>query len=69
MGGSHVHFLGKAVGSPLWLPAYGMMAAMSIPVSCVGVKTHVFMDDLVVAHWTADLESTTPLDFLWRHDL
>jgi hypothetical protein len=31
-----------------WLPAYGMMSAMSIPVSCVGVKTHVFMDDLVV---------------------
>jgi len=32
-----------------WLPAYGMMSAMSIPVSCVGVKTHVFMNDLVVA--------------------
>jgi len=31
-----------------WLPAYGMMSAMSIPVSCVGVKTHVFMNDLVV---------------------
>src|SRR5919109_423315 len=30
-----------------WLPAYGMMWATSIPVSCVGVKTHVFMDDLV----------------------
>src|SRR5262245_38755541 len=28
-----------------WLPAYGMMSAMSIPVSCVGVKTHVFMND------------------------
>ena len=28
-----------------WLPAYGMMSAMSIPVSCVGVKTHVFMTD------------------------
>src|SRR5215831_19094413 len=28
-----------------WLPVYGMMSAMSIPVSCVGVKTHVFMDD------------------------
>jgi hypothetical protein len=27
------------------LPAYGMMWATSIPVSCVGVKTHVFMDD------------------------
>ena len=25
----------------------GMMSAMSIPVSCVGVKTHVFMNDLV----------------------
>src|SRR5262245_35506086 len=32
-----------------WLPAYGRMSAMSIPVSCVGVKTHVFMNDLVVA--------------------
>src|SRR5262249_8528960 len=28
-----------------WLLAYGMMSAMSIPVSCVGVKTHVFMND------------------------
>src|SRR5215468_5086408 len=31
-----------------WLPVYGRMSAMSIPVSCVGVKTHVCMDDLVV---------------------
>jgi hypothetical protein len=31
-----------------WLPAYGMMWATSIPVSCGGVKMHVFMDDLVV---------------------
>src|SRR5215813_2746523 len=30
------------------LPAYGMMSAMSIPVSCVAVKTHVFMNDEVV---------------------
>jgi hypothetical protein len=52
-----------------WLPAYGMMSAMSIPVSCVGVKTHVFMDDLVVAHWTSDVESTAPLAFLLRHGL
>src|ERR687886_1292054 len=29
-----------------WLPASGMMSATSIPVSCVGVKTHFFMDDL-----------------------
>src|SRR5215510_7105302 len=36
-----------------WLPAYGMMSAMSIPVSCVGVKTHVCMDDLVVRSFTA----------------
>jgi hypothetical protein len=31
-----------------WLPAYGMMWATSIPVSCAGVKTQVCMDDLVV---------------------
>ena len=30
-----------------WLPAYGVMSGTSIPVSCVGVKTHVFMNDLV----------------------
>ena len=52
-----------------WRPAYGMMSAMSIPVSCVGVKTHVFMDDLVVAHWPSEVESTAPLDFLLRHGL
>ena len=34
-----------------WLPAYGMMWATSIPVSYGGVKTHVFMDDLVVDRW------------------
>jgi hypothetical protein len=28
-----------------WLPAYGMMWATSILVSCAGVKTHVFMHD------------------------
>jgi hypothetical protein len=28
-----------------WLPASGMLWATSIPVSCGGVKTHVFMDD------------------------
>ena len=27
-----------------WLPAYGRMSAMRIPVACVGVKTHVFME-------------------------
>src|ERR687886_952632 len=45
-----------------WLPAYGMMSAMSIPVSCVGVKTHVFMDDLVVTPRTLYdcLEISTP---------
>jgi hypothetical protein len=46
-----------------------MMSAMSIPVSCVGVKTHVFMNDLVVAHWTLDGESNSLLDFLLRHAL
>ena len=25
--------------------------------------------NLVVAYWTSDVESTAPLDFLWRHDL
>ena len=38
-----------------WLPAYGMMAAISIPVSCVGVKTHVFMNDLVVKYQDIDI--------------
>src|SRR4051812_30571407 len=38
-----------------WLPAYGMMSAMSIPVSCVGVKTHVFMNDLVVKSQLLDI--------------
>jgi hypothetical protein len=38
-----------------WLPAYGMMSAMSIPVSCVGVKTHVFMNDLVVKFQPIDI--------------
>jgi hypothetical protein len=32
-----------------------MMAAMSIPVSCVGVKTHVFMNDLVVKSQDTDI--------------
>src|SRR5262245_26527733 len=30
-----------------WLPAYGMMSATSIPVSCDGVKTHICMDDSI----------------------
>ena len=38
-----------------WLPAYGRMSAKSIPVSCVGVKTHVFMNDLVVKSQTIDI--------------
>jgi hypothetical protein len=38
-----------------WLPAYGMMSAMSRPVSCVGVKTHLFMDDLVVKSQGIDM--------------
>src|SRR5215831_14780114 len=38
-----------------WLPVYGMMSAMSIPVSCVGVKTHVFMNDLVVKFQAIDI--------------
>jgi hypothetical protein len=31
------------------------MSAMSIPVSCVGVKTPVFMNDLVVKSQVADI--------------
>src|SRR5215471_13209657 len=50
-----------------WLPAYGMMAAMSIPVSCVGVKTHVFMNDLVVDRWASDGESSSHRDCLCLH--
>src|SRR5215475_5064477 len=38
-----------------WLPAYGMISAMSIPVSCAGVKTYVFMDDLVVKFQAIDI--------------
>ena len=38
-----------------WRPAYGRMSAMSIPVSCVGVKTHVCMNDLVVKFQTIDI--------------
>ena len=30
-----------------WLPASRMMSAMSIPVSCDGVKTYVIMDDSI----------------------
>src|SRR6516165_8646175 len=52
-----------------WLPAYGMMVAMSIPVSCVGVKTHVFMNDLVVDLWASDGERRSPRDFLFLHDV
>jgi len=40
--------LGRELSRPKrvsWLPAYVMMWAMSLPVSCGGVKTHVFMDD------------------------
>ena len=45
------------------------MSAMSIPVSCVGVKTHVFMDDLVVNEWGTDAGSNSTLDFLLLHNL
>src|SRR5215471_17887270 len=47
-----------------WLPAYGMMAAMSIPVSCVGVKTHVFMNDLVVDQWASVGECSSHHEYL-----
>jgi hypothetical protein len=39
------------------------MEATSIPVSCGGVKTHVFMDDLVVDRWASDVEGSSFLDF------
>jgi hypothetical protein len=52
-----------------WLPAYGRIWAMSIPVSCGGVKTHVFMNDLVVAQEASDVESSSRLDFLFLHHL
>ena len=42
---------------------------MSIPVSCVGVKTHVFMNDLVVAQEASAVESSSRLDFLLLHNL
>jgi hypothetical protein len=42
---------------------------MSIPVSCGGVKTHVFMNDLVVAQEASDVESSSRLDFLFLHHL
>src|SRR5215470_17097728 len=44
--GTSGHELSRPKRVP-WLPAYGTMSAMSIPVSCVGVKTHVFMDDSI----------------------
>ena len=52
-----------------WLQAYGRMSAMSIPVSCVGVKTHVFMNDLVVAQEASAVECSSRLDFLLLHNL
>jgi hypothetical protein len=52
-----------------WLPAYGMMWATSIPVSCGGVKTHVFMNDLVVNRWASDGESGSHLYVLFRDDV
>ena len=43
--------------------------ATSIPVSCDGVKTHVFMDDLVVAQEASAVECSSRPDFLWLHNL
>jgi hypothetical protein len=34
-----------------------------------GVKTHVFMDDLVVAQEASDVESSSRFDFLLLHNL
>jgi hypothetical protein len=45
-----------------------MMAAMSIPVSCVGVKTHVFMNDLVVDGCLRRMRGSFPRDFPWIYD-
>ena len=38
-----------------WLPASGRLWATSIPVSSVGVKTHVCMNDLVVRYQAIDI--------------
>jgi hypothetical protein len=43
------------------------LSTRRIPVSCVGVKTHVFMNDLVVAQEASDVESSSRLDFLFLH--
>src|SRR5262244_4045990 len=51
-----------------WLQAYGMMSAMSIPVSCVGVKTHVFMNDEVVTRGVSAGRGNVMLDFLHLSD-
>jgi hypothetical protein len=66
--GASGHELSRPKRVP-WRPAYGMMSAMSIPVSCVGVKTHVFMNDLVVAQETLAVECSSRLDFLLLHTL
>jgi hypothetical protein len=39
------------------------MSAMSIPVSCVGVKTHVFMNDLVVKFQAVDIVEVIELSW------
>jgi len=41
---------------------------MSIPVSCGGVKMHVFMNDLVVAQEASAVECSSRLDFLLLHN-
>src|SRR4029450_1208879 len=37
--------------------------------SCGEGAGRACMDDLVVAHWPSEVESTAPLDFLLRHGL
>src|SRR5207248_567323 len=52
-----------------WLPAYGRLWATSIPVSSVGVKTHVCMNDLVVDQRAFDDERSSNRVFLFLHDV
>ncbi len=50
-----------------WLPAYGMLWATSIPVSSVGVKTHVCMNDLVVGSITRSSKASRGEDLQVEH--
>jgi hypothetical protein len=52
-GGTYGHELSR-LKRVSWLRAYRMMEATCRPVSCGGVKTHVFMEDEVIhALWSS----------------